>query len=73
MPIPDKEIPVLAPTNLLHPSLPSWIQINLDDKETDVRTRIQGLIRDVPRPWRSVDLVSPTVVILVMDVLQKAC
>ncbi|PBK92827.1 kinase-like protein [Armillaria gallica] len=53
------------------PSLNNWTQINLNDEETDVRTQIQSLLRDVARPWRTVDLLSPSAEGVVMDVLQQ--
>ncbi len=54
------------------PRLHSWVQINLDE-ERDVRTQIQCLIREVPYPWRSVELISPSVEIVALDVLQQVC
>ncbi|KAK0486542.1 hypothetical protein IW261DRAFT_1456002 [Armillaria novae-zelandiae] len=48
----------------------SWSQINLDE-ENNVRTEIQNLIRDVPSPWKYMELISPSVEIMVMDVLQQ--
>ncbi|KAK0435893.1 kinase-like domain-containing protein [Armillaria borealis] len=58
-------------TTLTYPSLHGWDQINLDDAETDVRVQIQSLIRDVPSPWETLELISPLVEIKVMDVLQQ--
>ncbi|KAK0464732.1 kinase-like domain-containing protein [Desarmillaria tabescens] len=49
----------------------SWEQINHDEEESAVRAQIQTLIRDVPYPWRSVELISPSVEMIVMDVLQR--
>ncbi|KAK0437918.1 kinase-like domain-containing protein [Desarmillaria tabescens] len=76
MTVPGSEGPTLndgtaLPTDLSHPSLHSWIRINLDDKETDVRTQIQRVIQDVPYPWRSVESIPPSVETIVMDVLQQ--
>ncbi len=59
-------------TDMSRLCLYSWAQINLDE-ETDVRTQIQSLIRDVPSPWETVELISPLVEIMVVDVLQRVC
>ncbi|KAK0485347.1 kinase-like domain-containing protein [Armillaria luteobubalina] len=57
----------------LNPRLQGWNNINPDDEESDVRAQIRCLVRDVSSPWRSVELelISPSVQILVMDVLQQ--
>ncbi|KAK0449334.1 kinase-like domain-containing protein [Armillaria borealis] len=52
-------------------SVRRWDQINLDDEESDVRVQIRCLIRDVPYLWRSVELISPLVETMIMDVLQQ--
>ncbi|PBK74598.1 kinase-like protein [Armillaria solidipes] len=67
--IPNNERTTLnEDTTLMYLSLHGWDQINLDD---DVRVQIQCLIRDLPYPWRSVELISRSVEIKVMDVLQQ--
>ncbi|KAK0487229.1 kinase-like domain-containing protein [Armillaria novae-zelandiae] len=53
------------------PSLPSWTQINLDEERDAQIRRIQGIIRDVPSPWKTMGSVSPAVEMMVMDVLQQ--
>ncbi|KAK0449321.1 kinase-like domain-containing protein [Armillaria borealis] len=71
MPIPGNPLTVSESTTLsTRPSPPNWTQINLNE-ETDVRSRIQGLIRDAPCPWKTMTLISPAVEIMVMDVLQQ--
>lgn len=72
MPIPDNKLE--STTLSTRPSLlPNWTQINLDE-ETDVQTRwIKGLIRDVPCPWKTVNLIPPAAETMVMDVLQQVC
>ncbi|KAK0228805.1 kinase-like domain-containing protein [Armillaria fumosa] len=52
-------------------SFRSWTQINLGRQDTDLRTQIQSLLRGVTAPWRSVELISPSVEIMVMDILQQ--
>ncbi|KAK0441816.1 hypothetical protein EV421DRAFT_1810211 [Armillaria borealis] len=52
-------------------SFHSWTQINLERQDTDLRTQIQSLLRGVTAPWRSVELISPSAEIMVMDVLQQ--
>ncbi|PBK97927.1 kinase-like protein [Armillaria gallica] len=70
MPIPDNKLE--STTLSTRPGLlPNWTQINLGE-ETDVQTRrIKGLIRDVPCPWKTVNLIPPAAEIMVMDVLQQ--
>ncbi|KAK0449329.1 kinase-like domain-containing protein [Armillaria borealis] len=71
MSITDNPLSVSESTTLsTRSSLPNWTQINLNE-ETGLRTRIQGLIRDAPRPWKTMTLISPAVEIMVMDVLQQ--
>ncbi len=55
------------------PSLYSWTQINLNDEGVDVRTQIQGLLRDVVHPWKTVHLLPQSAEVAVMDVLQQVC
>ncbi|KAK0201588.1 kinase-like domain-containing protein [Desarmillaria ectypa] len=72
-------LPISVPDTVLsesttlptRPSLPNWTELNLEDEETDVQIQIQSLIRDVPCSWMSVDLISPAVEVMVMDVLQQ--
>ncbi|PBK78446.1 kinase-like protein [Armillaria solidipes] len=52
-------------------SFHSWTQTNLERQDTDLRTQIQSLLRGVTAPWRSVELISPSAEIMVMDVLQQ--
>ncbi|PBK74612.1 kinase-like protein [Armillaria solidipes] len=71
MSIPDNPLTVSESTTLsTRSSIPNWTQINLNE-ETGLRTRIQGLIRNAPRPWKTMTLISPAVEIMVMDVLQQ--
>ncbi|KAK0439172.1 kinase-like domain-containing protein [Armillaria borealis] len=58
-------------------TLDSWAQIKLDDgldeneARAQVHSQVQSLIRDIPFPWRTVELTPQLVEIMVMDILQQ--
>lgn len=67
----NEKTPLSEGTSLTYPSLHSWAQIKFDDEAINVRTQVQTLIRDAPSPWETVESISPSVEIKVMDVLQQ--
>ncbi len=69
----NERTPLNEGTSLTYPSLHSWAQIKFDDEAIDVRTQIQTLIRHALSPWETVELISRSDEIKVMDVLQQVC